>query len=142
MEAVGNTAQAQEELMRLAKAAEDATLSEALTDGGDLMLAGMRAQIAANAKHQSGKLASALKYRLNTEYLSGRAYAATFGWEKIARRRSKKSGHTWYTSDYGPVLEYDSTRSLKHMEQGFEDTKDQAQNAMIAVIRGAMDKGG
>lgn len=139
--ALGDAQLIDQELQRLAAAADDDVVEEALRAGGDIVVDSIRARISASARQSSGGLSRSIKYRLNKSWLTGRAYSVTFGWDKLAVRRSKK-GRTTYASDYGPVLEFSANRQLRHLEQGFEDAQADAEVAMKQTIEKAMNKGG
>lgn len=127
------------ELEGLIKLTDNGTLDEALTAGGDIVVEGIRGRIRSDARRSSGALAKSIKYRLDQAWLSGRTYAVVFGWSKDAVRKSK-AGKTTYTTDYGPVLEFDSKRQLRHLESGFDEAKGAAEDAMARVITSAIEK--
>ena len=126
-------------LLELAKAADAAMLHQALAAGSDIVVEAIRLRIRISAKRSRGNLAQSIQYRISEDWFSGKATSATFGWDKVAVRVSKK-GRTTYASDYGPVLEYDSKRRLRHLESGFEDSRDSAEAAMLRVLESAITK--
>lgn len=130
----GDTEVLNKQLAALAQVAEDAVINQALADGGQIVVDGIRARIRKDARRATGNLERAIKYRLDSSWLTGRAYAVTFGWDKIAARTSK-TGNVTYTTDYGPVLEFDGKRQLRHLEAGFEDARQEAEATMAHVIQ-------
>lgn len=133
MNSIGDVGVMSKQLEDLAGAADDEVLAGALQAGGDTVVEGIRARVRGDARRSSGNLARSIKYRLDSSYLTGRAYAVVFGWDKVPVRTSKE-GKVTYTSDYGPILEYDSKRQLRHLESGFEDTRGQAEDQMLQTI--------
>lgn len=128
-----------EELRKLAALAEDRVMEEALEAGGETVVGGVGNRIDRDARRSTDTLKRSIKYRLDRSWMTERAYAVSFGWDKIAARRSKK-GNVTYTTDYGPVLEFGEKRKLRHLKQGFEDTRDIAEEQMRNVIQGAINK--
>lgn len=127
-----------DELMRLAKAASPDTLNDAITEGSEIVLEGIRNRIRSDARRKTGALEGAIKYRIDSDWLSGRAVKSVFGWDKKLVRRSRE-GKPTYTTDYGPVLEYDSKRQLRHLEAGFDDTQQEAENRMASIFNAALE---
>lgn len=126
-------------LVKLAEAAKDDVLRKALEQGSERVVRAIQIRISTGARRSRGNLEKGITYRINSSYLTGRAQSATFGWKKLRVRTSRK-GVATYVTDYGPVLEYDKKRRLRHLESGFEEARQSAETAMLAVIRRAMKK--
>lgn len=120
-----------ESLQKIVGKASNVAVERGLKNGAEIVKRSMRQRV--TKRSRSGNLEKSVTYRVKKEYLTDRAYSAVFGWSDIKVRTNKK-GEATSTKDYGPVLEFDEKRRLRHLKIGFDDKQDEAVDAIMREV--------
>ena len=123
--------------------------------GGDVVVEEIKRQIATKAKghsRRSLKLSDSVSYD-RYEGIVRDSRGVTIGWKRMPIEdggtrtehvgwggRVKRVRKVDTIADVGGILEYSRTRELRHMEEGFDKSKEEAVDAMQAAFEKLLDK--
>lgn len=151
VKAIGEVELLNDELKKLINLVDGEAIKGALKVGAELVQANIQEKVTSRIKNRAkskGNLAKSIVYKIGVGRGEKKDGVATFYWDDIVvrtRRSNKESKSKRYagptsTATYGPILENDDKRILRHLEEGFEEVTNEVESAMLSVIQNEIGK--
>lgn len=136
----------------MARAVRPDALRSVADAGGEVIASKAASIVSTTAKHPTGTLAGAIKFR---SWADATGAGALIGWEKVSVKRSHgvRGRHSYRTAsgrgrsvntvaDYAGILEYSQRRQLRHMGPAWEQAEEEALNKMESRLDELLDQAG
>lgn len=134
-------------ILKLQGIGQSDEVRQALRNAGQVVVTGQQALVAQRARsHPRGQLKDAVT--ATQPYVNDFEAGIKFGWKETAIRGNKsvyvdgrgRRRKVNTVADYAAILEYSSSRQLRHLEEGFDDTEAAALDKLEAAVDAAIAK--